>query len=790
MFKNYLKIAFRTLVKNRTYSLINIVGLALGMAVSVLILIFVMHELSFDKFHVNHEKIFRLMAKVKMDGNDLQMSGFGNNVGPALKASETQVKDYVRVKEEYEKVVIKSPVSGQLFYEENFLFADPSFLSVFSFKLKKGNPKRVLDKPFSMLISERAAEKYFGSADPVGKTLLYEGKHPMLISGVVENAPSNSSIELDFIASISTFPQLSALNKENYEKHGIFTTYLLLDSEGAAGKVEQAIAKHSSAMGLLEKDAKYVLEQLDTIHLGNNFSGIGQGKMVPIFAGIALLILFLALFNYMSLTTARSTLRAREVGVRKVVGAERKGLVKQFYVESMLVCVIAFALSFVLVNLLVQPFYSLLGLHIDSSFLLSPYFAGFLIVLLVITAVIAGSYPALVLSGFAPLQVLKGRFSLGQSGATVRRTFMVFQFTVSIALIVCSLVVKDQLTYMQNKELGLYKDQVLAIPITESVAKSFFPLRNEIRDHAGVNGVSATNSGLFKGYNMWFVKNFTTKKDVGLITMIVDNNFVKTLGLKLKIAPEPGTYKNRNYVLLNETAVKELGIKGNPVGQKLSERDEIAGIVTDFHYSSPQHGVRGMGLYIMSDTTNILKSFQTSGVLYARLDPKADITANVEAIGKIFKKYELEKPFEYYFLDEAFNETFQTEIRMSTMFSVFTAVAIFIACMGLFGLVTFTAETRTKEIGIRKVLGASVTGIVALLSGDFIKLVLLSILFSLPVAWYFMEKWLEDFTYRIQIPIWIYFAASIAAIVIALITISFQSIRAALMNPVESLKGD
>ena len=343
---------------------------------------------------------------------------------------------------------------------------------------------------------------------------------------------------------------------------------------------------------------------------------------------------------------------------------------------------------------------------------------------------------------------------------------------------------------MQTRELGFNKDQVLAIPITASLANNYFPLRNEIRDQAGVSGVSATNSGFFKGYNMLFVKNFTTKKDVGLITMTADNNFLKTFALKLKLAPPSGTFENRNYVLLNDAAIKELGISGSPIGQKLKDESEVAGIVSDFQYTSPQHGIRGMGLFIMSDTTNILKYTKSSGVLYVRLDPKSDTKANVENIGKIFKKHEGEKPFEYYFLDEAFNETFKTEMRMSKMFSAFTAVAIFIACMGLFGLVTFTAETRTKEIGIRKVLGASVAGIVALLSRDFLKLILLSIILSLPIAWYFMEKWLQDFAYRIQIPVWIYVAASAAAMIIALITISFQSIKAALINPVESLKSE
>ncbi len=473
--------------------------------------------------------------------------------------------------------------------------------------------------------------------------------------------------------------------------------------------------------------------------MGNNFNDSGNAKLIYIFTGVAVLILFLALFNYMSLTTARATLRAKEVGVRKVIGAHRGGLVRQFYVESVLLCTLAFALAFLLVQLLRQPFYDLLDLRIDSSFLFSSSFLGYVIGLLVLSALIAGSYPALVLSGFAPLQVLRGRFAGGQSSAGLRRFFMILQFTVSIVLIVCSLVVRNQLTYMQNKNLGLYKDQILSIPLTATVADSYFPLRNEIRDQVGVQDVTVTNAGFFKGYNMFFLKNFTNQQDVALVNAIVDTNFIKTLGLTWKTPPTPELWKNRNHVILNETAIKELGMKGDPVGQKIDDRDEVAGILKDFHFTSVQNEIKAMGLFVVNDTTNILKFPGARGTLYARLDAKANIQEKVAAIGRIFKKYDQEKPFEYYFLDDAFNETFKTEIRMSTMFTIFTSFAVFIACMGLFGLAAFTAETRTKEIGVRKVLGASVASIVALLSKDFLKLVLIAIVIASPIAWYAMN---------------------------------------------------
>ncbi|WP_221394016.1 ABC transporter permease [Dyadobacter sp. NIV53] len=789
MLKNYLKIALRNLVKNKTYSFINITGLAMGMSVSVLILMFVMHEFSYDKFHENHKRIYRILGKMKFGDQDMQFNAFNAKLGPALKRYNPQVKDFVRVKTAFEKVVMKNPDKPeQIFYEQNFMFADPSFFNIFTFKVKEGDPKTMLEKPFAMVISERMSKKYFGDADPIGKVLMLDGKHLMQITGVAENPPSNSTFNYDFIVSAITFPQLSAENKNIWEGAGAFNTYLLLDSERSVANVEKNIKREGGRGEGFDTQASYKLESFATIHLGNNFSSSGNTGLIYIFAVVAIVILFLALFNYMSLTTARATLRAKEVGVRKVVGAGRSGLVKQFYVESVLLCSVAFALSFVLVQVLRQPFYDLLNLRIDSSFLFSPSFVGLVAGLLLLSAFIAGSYPALVLSGFAPLEVLKGKLTGGQSSAGVRKFFMVLQFTVSIALIVCSLVVKDQLQYMQNKNLGLYKEQVLSIPLTSSVANNYFPLRNEIRDQVGVSNVSITNAGFFKGYNMFFIKNFTTKKDVALAGFSVDNNFIKTLGLNWQTKPNENSWRNRNHVLLNQAAIKELGMTGNPVGQKVLD-SEVAGILKDFHFSSLQSEIKGVGLFVVGDTTNILKS-SSNAILYVRLDPRTDIKEKVAAIGQIFKKYDQEKPFEYYFLDDAFNETFKTEIRMSKMFSVFTAFAIFIACMGLFGLVTFTAETRTREIGIRKVLGASIAGIVGLLSRDFIKLVLVSIVLAIPVAYYFMDKWLQDFPYRIEIPIWIYAISALLAVGIALVTISFQSVRAALMDPVKSLKNE
>jgi putative ABC transport system permease protein len=790
MLSNYLKIAVRNLFRNKTYSIINIFGLSIGICVSVLILMFVVHERSYDRFHANHERIFRVFAKMKVGDNDLQLSGFNADKAVEIAGGVPQIKDFVRVMPTYASQLMSRPGQGENgILEKHIYFSDPAFFRLFSFPLIKGNVREVLREPFTMVISERAAAKYFGREDPVGKTLLYEGKHLIGIAAVAQNPPSNSTFDFDFVISNATYPRLSEMHENSWKGAGMLNVYFLLDNRLSVHTAQKSINRmEASKPGPSGVPVNYVLENIDKMHTSSVFTVVSNQKLTPIFSILALAILFLALFNYMSLTTASATLRAKEVGVRKVIGASRAGLSRQFYVESILMCSLAFGLAFVLVALFSEPFYNLLSLRIDRAFLFSPFFLFFLIGLVAFTILTAGSYPAFILSGFAPLQVLKGRLSRNTSATGTRRLFVVFQFTVSIALIISSLVVKQQLAFMQNKNLGFYKDQVLAIPVGESMAENYMPFREAVRAQAGVENVAFSESGLFKGYSLGYTPNFTTHKEVPLVMMTVDEHFAETLGLKWKIKPQ--VRPHQNHVLVNEHAIEALGFNGSPIGQKIFGGN-VEGIVKDFDFSSIQQGMRSLTIIVASDTANMLARHQGAhGLLYVRLDPRSNITEKVAAIGDVFKRYDKSKPFEYYFLDDAFNETFKTEMRMSKMFTVFTALAIFVACMGLFGLVTFTAETRTKEIGIRKVLGASVMAIVAMLSKDFVRLVIISMVLAMPIAWYLMDKWLQDFAYRIQIPVWIYIAAGIAALVITLLTVSFKSIQAALTNPVDSLRGE
>jgi putative ABC transport system permease protein len=490
----------------------------------------------------------------------------------------------------------------------------------------------------------------------------------------------------------------------------------------------------------------------------------------------------------MSLTTARSTIRAKEVGVRKVLGANRQHLASQFYGESILISLISFALALILFQVLKQSFYGLLELKIDDSFVTGPLFLSILLVLVVITALVAGSYPALLLSKFSPLLILKGKLSSANQGAALRRGFIVFQFAVSVVLIVFSVAVQRQLSYMQTKKIGMNKQQVLVVTLSQEAQKHYAAFRNDLTQSAGIEKIGASSMSLFNGgWNMFFTKTPTTNEDVSINNMTVDENFFELLELEWKTKPaDLNELTIGSRVLINETAVGKLKIADKPIGEKLdlsNEKAEIVGVLKDFNFTSLQSKIEAMLFQVVKDTTS-LKS------LYLRLDPKTDFQQKIASIEKMYKKYESEVPFDYYFLDEAFNKQYRAEQRMGNLFAGFTGIAIFIACMGLFGLITFTAEQKTKEIGVRKVLGASVVNIVSLLSKDFLRLVLISNGIAFPIAYYIIHQWLQDFAYQTDVSADIFIFAGVLAIVIALSTVIVQATKAALVNPVQSLKSE
>ena len=790
MINNYLKIAWRHLLKNKVYSFINISGLAIGLTVSMLILLFVLHEVSFDKFHVNGDRIYKIKTKVKFGEQEINIERVTAKLAPQIKETNAEVLDFIRIGQLGEVVFKNSQNPNLKFKETDFLFVDNSFFTFFSFKLKEGNASSVFQNPFSLVISEKVAKKYFGNDNPIGKTLICDAKHTFMVTGVVENTPSNSSMSFDFLSSLETFPKLGADQKGSWEKGGSFQTFLWLNSENAVSKVEKNIAESGKKTGAFDVSATYSLEQFSSQHLAGGFSQNTNARYASIFGGIALLILFLALFNYMSLTTARATTRAKEVGIRKVIGGDRKGLIYQFYVESVLICSLAFGSALILIKLLLNAFYDLSGVEIDASFVTSSTFLMAIGGLFLLCTFTAGSYPALLLSRFAPIETLKGRYTSGQGGASLRKGITVFQFTVSSLLIIAVVVTQKQLNYLKNKDLGFNQAQILAVPVDASMAKNFLNLKNDMRQMTGVKSLTSSVTPLYKGVNAWFTQSLKSKKEVTLLGMTTDENFFKTIDLQW-ITP-PINYDNLDKKLfLNEMAVKQLELTGNPVGQFVDLGDskrEVGGVLKDFHFTGLREAIRPLGIGAYPENSTAWADAVGASTIYIRFEPKAVLAEKISTVKSLYEKYPNEKPFEYYFLDEAYNETFKAEMRLSKMLSVFSTFAIFIACMGLFGLVAFAAETRTKEIGIRKVLGASVRQIIALLSKDFIQLIAISFTIAAPLAWYSMQKWLQDFPYRITIGWSIFAWAGAVTLIIALLTVSFQAIKAAVANPVKSLR--
>lgn len=796
MLRNYIKIAFRNLLKNKVFSIINITGLAIGMSVCMLILLYVSHELSYDKFHQNGKNIFSTLVKIKFGSNEVQFNLLSKNFAPAVKQANPEVEDYARVSSQFQQdVVVKSDENHQ-FFEKKFFFSEPSLFHVFSINLIEGDPKTALAEPNTVILNEAMAQKYFGDADPVGKTITYNKKDILKITGVFKKLPTNSTLDYDFIGSLSTFDAMSKRDKgqmyeaDNLVGTGSYFTYFLLNKPESVAKVEKTIPKvltnDKNNDGLIAHSTYLLVPFLDS-HLGNNWGDFSNTKYVSIFLIIAGIVLLLALINYMSLTTARSTIRVKEVGVRKVLGANRQNLATQFYGESIIVSLISFVLALVLFQTLKQPFYNLLSLTIDNSFVTSPLFLSILLGLLIFTALIAGSYPALLLSKFSPIQVLKGKFASGNQGVNLRRVFIVFQFMASVVMIICSMVVQKQLTYLQTKKIGMNKEQILVIPLSNGVRKHTTALRHDLKQEAGVQQIGASSLSMFSGgWNMFFTKTPTTNEDVSINNMEVDEDFLKILQLDWKVKPAniEQLALGNDKIIVNETGVEKLKIAEKPIGQNLQlagERREIVGILKDFNFTSLQQKIDGMVLKVVKDTTQLR-------TLYVKIDPKLDLQQKVASIEKVYKKYEADVPFDYYFLDDAFNKQYRSEQHMASLFAGFTGVAILIACMGLFGLITFTAEQKVKEIGIRKVLGATIGNIVGLLSKDFIRLVLIANGIAFPIAYYFMNDWLQGFAYKTEISAGVFVIAGILAISIALLTVLYQAIRAALMNPVKSLK--
>lgn len=783
MFPHYLKIAFRSLFRYGVYSFINIFGLSVGIAVSLIILLYVSHETSFDKFHTNQATIFRAYGKINWGGKEVNAMGLSPQFGPIVKQNDSHVLNYVRIISPGRKLV--SVGNDRNFYENGFLFSDSSFFSVFSFPLIQGNNKG-LGKPNTVIITESIARKYFKEENPIGKILTYDRIHELEIVSVAKDAPSNSTLTFDFIASIPTLEQMPDQKSQftnNKVALGNAFTYLLLDNKESVANTGATIAKLAEA----SVDEKYILDPLSNLHVGTANSN--DVNYVSLFLLIALLVLGLALINYMNLTTARASIRAKEVGLRKISGARRSSVAAQFYLESSLITLSAFILALIWLQTFLPAFLNLVQLKIDAQFVWQPAYLLVIAVLFIFCMLLSGSYPALVLSRFKPTEVIKGKLSSIGQGGWVRRFFTVFQFTASVALIICSLVVKFQLDFIHHVNIGLTKEQVMVVNLDPALAKHYRSLKNELKNKTGISQVAAATLPLYtSGTSAFFTQTPKTKEDVFINVMNVDESFFKTLGIQWAMKPDSIL---QNSIFVNQSGLDQLKITAAdlPLAVDLGrEKPILAGVVKDFNYESLRSKVNGLLISVAHDTSSVMA--QLNGFIYLRMDQNTDLKKKVMEVEQVFKKYQPSNPFEYYFLDDAFDKLYKSEDRLANLFNLFTGIAIFIGCLGLFGLVSFTTQIKTKEIGIRKVLGASVLSIVKLLSKDFLLLLLISVLLATPVAYWSMQHWLNGFSYKMEIPWWFAVVAATMLGIVALVTIAVQTIKAAIGNPVDSLRSE
>lgn len=803
MFKNYLKVALRNLWKNKAFSAINIIGLATGLAVCLLIVLYVKDELSYDKYNVNANRIYRLDADIYFNNTQATFAVAPNPLAPALVRDYPVVKQMVRLNYQGDILIKKDNQNVQ---DHHAVFADSTFFKVFTVPMIAGNPFTALNEPNSIVIDETTAKKYFNSTDVLGKTLYVDNSTNCKITGVIKDMPRQSHCHFSFIRPRSTGNDSWLSNNA--------ASYILVQPGVSRGKLQgyvnatinNYLAKdlqeqlHSSLNDLEKKGNHFIyhLMPLTDIHLHSDKSyeieGNGNITYVYIFSIIAIFILLIACVNFMNLSTARSANRAKEVGIRKVAGSLRSHLIIQFLTESVLLSFFSLLIAILLATALLPLFNQLAGKEMQVSTLFSTWLLPVMIALVFVVGCIAGSYPAFYLSSFQPIQVLKGKVAKGFKSSWLRSSLVVFQFSISIILIIGTLVIYSQLNYIRSRKIGYDRDQVLVLHNAYNLNDQVKTFRNELLNIPGVTQATITGD-LPTGTNYdsegWFRDaSLDAAKAVLFTNFYVDENYIPTLGMKME--------KGRNFskdfpsdstgIIINEAAVKTLGFK-DPLKEMLYRPDfrrggnmkpiayHVVGVVKDFNYSSMHQTVGPL----------IIQLGDNHGSIALRANAK-NIASIINSIQTKWKSMVPGQPFSYTFMDADFNKVYDAEQRTGKLFITFAVFAIFIGCLGLFGLVTYAAEQRTKEISVRKVLGASVSGIVVMLSRDFAKLVLVASLIAFPVAWWAMNQWLQSFAYRINISWWVFVIAGVAAILIALITVSFQAIKAAIANPVKSLR--
>jgi ABC-type antimicrobial peptide transport system permease subunit len=789
MLKNFFKIAFRNFLRQKIYSFINIAGLAIGIACTILILLWILDELSYDRFHQNADRLYRVVGEVYFADHVSQFAALPPQTAPTLESEYPEVKRatrYFEIRDTQGTWMVRR--DDIAYFENHSACADPWFFEIFDFPFISGDPKTALEKPYSIVLTRSTARKYFGEEDPLGQRLLLDNRFDFAVTGVIEDIPHNSHMQFDFMVPIQLFEEFG-MPLQNWD-NWMFHTYLLL-GEGASyrdldPKIADLIDKNTE-----QTHSRIYLQPLKDIHLRSHFENDvpGQGDIlyVYLFSAIVLFILIIASINFMNLATARASRRAKEVGLRKVVGASRLQLILQYLGEAVLTSFAALLLAILLVEMLLPVFNELSDKRLSLDLFNNGQIAGRLFFIAFVTGIISGSYPAFFLSSFKPVRVLKGMKETGRGKSTFREVCVIIQFAISIALVISSIVVYFQMRYISNKNLGFEKDQLIYLHIAgqPGALQQYETLKNEFLKIPGVLDISKVsqlppNISVAPNDINWEGRNPDENPLIRYVS--VSHNFTDIF----KIPLTRGRSFSREFftdstaVLINETAAGMMGFE-NPLDKQLSlgeAKFPIIGVMEDFHLRSFREEISPLVVGITANFYNYI-------VLRIGEENIHQIMADLEAArSRILPEF----PISFRFLDEDYQALYRAEQRLGKLAYYSTALAIFIACLGLFGLASFTAVQRTKEIGIRKALGASVSGIVLLLSKEFAKWVLLANIIAWPVAWFAMNNWLENFAYRIDMAWWIFVMSGALALVIALLTVGYQAVRAANANPVDSLR--
>ena len=814
MLKNYLKVAWRNVMKNKTFSFINIFGLSIGLTCCLLIAIYLHNELSYDSYHKNLSQLYQLGTTFVKNGKDDRTANTPSPMAKAMQQEFPEIVETARLMSLFaeDKTLLQYTTPNnefKSFYETRGFLADSTFFKMFSYRFKEGNAATALDQPNTVVLSEEIANKLFGDQPALNKTIHISsssnGDHDFKVTGVFIPSKIPSHIDGRFFMSISGGDVANYIRERtDLASNNMFYTYFLLASGANAKNLENKfpafIDRHAGkdlkALGFYKKQ---FLIPVKDIHLQSdikkNVTPPGSVTYLYILGSIALFTLIIACINFMNLSTARSSKRSAEVGVRKVLGAEKNALIQQFLGESVMMALIALGFAVLITQFLLPLFAQVSGKDFTMPFKQQALLYSGFFVLALVTGLLAGSYPAFYLSSFKPVKVLKGKFSNSLAAVSLRKSLVVFQFVISVILIIASVVISNQMDYLRSKDLGFAKDQQIVLPLRSSTAKNLYSsLKTELSKNPHIVSVGASfyYPGIFNPSDMPLYKEGASMNDSRRVYMNwVDDSFLQTLDIKTasgRLFSKAFPADTNLRMILNETAIRQLGFGSakkalgkNAVIDWQGEqyKFEIIGVAKDFHFQDLHLPIEPYGFQLNNNNQY--------SYMIAHAKP-GDIQATLKSIETTWHQLNPNEPFDYSFLDQDFQNGYKAETRLASIVGYFTVIAILISCLGLFGLATFSAEQRTKEIGVRKVLGASVAGIVSLLSKDFMKLVAVAIVIASPLAWFIMNKWLQDFAYRMEISWPVFLITSMIALLIALLTISFQAIRAALSNPVKSLR--